>query len=155
MGNSTSIARDRANEFDVVYEISMPFNNKDSNINLIDEDGEVQVIISDIPEPKGYYQNSDSSLEDEKLKNKAVARWIIEDSASALDEYDWTTSSHISNNRNHYLRDIYFTCEYDKVDDAVIDAKKFLSILEEKVVRHHRRVNKSLSDSPSKKLNLE
>ncbi len=141
-------------EIDLVYKIDMPFEGTSAEIILINNDGHVEIIIASIPVPSGYHQNYKHQREDsDEIKEHAVARWIVDDAASALDPYDWSVSSSRSNSGNYYLRDIYFTCQIDQVDDAVISAKVFLTQLEESAYQHSRHFGNGPYESPSEKLN--
>jgi hypothetical protein len=140
---------------DIVYSIPTPFQISDSKILVLKKDsGKVEIIIGKIPVPSGYYtdRNYPDLLENEdSMRRHSVAKWIISETTQILSEYDFETSNHISNNPNHSLSDIYFTCEIEKVDDAVIDAKRFLTELEQKTVRHEREFG-NLSQCPSEEL---
>jgi len=125
---------------DVRYDIDTPFIDHDAKILLIERgENEVEVIVGDIPEPAGYNldKNHSDPLEDEKqLRCHAVAEWIIDETTRMFSEYDWETSEYKTNNPNHHLRDIYFTCSKDELDQAVMTAKKFITELEEKTLMH-------------------
>lgn len=140
---------------DIVYSISNPFQSSDSKILLLtQEKDKVEVIIGKIPAPSGYYtdRNYPDLLENEdSMRKHSVAKWIVNETTEILSEYDFETSNHISNKPNHYLSDIYFTCKREKVNDAVMDAKRFLTELEEKTL-HHEREFGSLNQCPSEEL---
>lgn len=89
------------------------------------------------------------------MKQHAVARWILKDAARMLDEYDWSASSHKANSGNRYLNDVYFTCDRENVNDAVMDAKRFLTELEEKVLHHSRQFEVDLREPPNEVLDSE
>jgi hypothetical protein len=139
-----------ADEIDVTYEIEMPFDSKNAKINLIGRDDEVEVLISDIPVPKGYGDMGGSDKS--RIKRHAVARWVVEDAARVIEEYDWATSSHVSRQRHRYLSDVYFSCDREELDDAVIAAKQFLTRLEEGVLEHARKFDSTLQETPSNAL---
>lgn len=125
-------------------------------MNLLNQGDEVEVLVSQVPVPGGYHQNYQRQYEEtEEVKQHAVARWILEDAARVLDKYDWNTSSHKANSGNRYLCDVYFTCEREDVDEATMDAKKFLTNLEEKVLFHSRRSGIELREPPSELLSSE
>lgn len=146
----------RAEDIDVTYEIEMPFEKEPAEINLIKQDDEIEVLISNIPVPRHYYLYSSEDRGDKSmLQRKAVARWILEDCARVLDEYDWESSSSRTNNPNYFLKDVYFTCHSAELDRAVLDAKKFLLTLEEKSFHHSERLGASREDSPSERLDLD
>lgn len=137
---------------DVVYTIATPFQIRDAKILLLDraEDG-VEVIVGNIPTPSKHDldRNYPGNLEDEEtMRAHAAAKWIITETTDMFSDYDWKTSSYKTNNPNYYLQDIYFTCERDEVDDAVMTAKKFLTALEEKSL-HHAREFDTIRRSPS------
>jgi hypothetical protein len=145
-------SRKLEDEADVVYNIDTPFQSSDAKILLIDrgEDG-VEVIIGNIPTPTKYDldRNYPGNLDDDdKMRTHAVAKWIVTETTSKLADYDWKTSSYKTNKPNYHLRDVYFTCERSEVDDAVLAAKKFLTELEEKSVRHAEEFD-SVRYSPS------
>lgn len=130
-----------ADEAAVTYEIATPFASTDAKIHLLDRGEAVEVLVADVPVPFRYHTdyNYPAQLEDETaMRTHATARWLLKDAAAVLETYGWETSSSRSNNPNRYLRDVYFTCDREAVDDAVLDAKRFLVELEEKVVRHSR-----------------
>ncbi|WP_302080572.1 hypothetical protein [Salinibaculum rarum] len=151
MSEKYSAHTDRVSDkVDVTYEIDMLFKNQSAKINLLDRGGDVEVIVSDIPVPFGYHQNYEIQQTDtEKLKQHAVARWILEDTARVLDKYGWTSSSNETHSGNLYLRDVYFTCARENVDEAVMDTKKFLTELEEQVLHHNRKFGRDTPESPS------
>ncbi len=147
-----------ADDADVTYEIEMPFESRDSRIHLREiEDGEVEVIIAQIPVPEKYNtdRNYPRQLEDneDKIRANATAKWVLKDSARMLDKYEWNTSSRKSNNPNYYLRDVYFTCDIDELDEAVMRAKKFLTELEGKVLNHAREFDVELNEKPTDHFN--
>ena len=142
-----------SDEVDVTYKIEMPFEGRSSKICLIDRGDEIEVVVAQVPVPAWYHINSNNRRGDvETEKKHSVSRWILEDAARVLDQYDWKDSSSRSANGNYYLRDVYFTCDFEDVDDAVMDAKKFLTDLEEKVLHHSRRIDSSLQEPPSELL---
>lgn len=151
MSGNHSAHTDRVSDkIDVTYEIDMLFRNQSAKINLLDHGDDVEVVVSDIPTLFGYHQNFDIQRTDnEKLKQHAVARWVLEDTARILDEYDWKSSSNKTHSGNLSLRDVYFTCARENVDDAVMDAKKFLTELEEQVLHHHRKFAHNTPELPS------
>lgn len=154
--SSPSYSNRVSEKIDIIYEIEMPFEGRDAKINLLDQEDEVEIVISQIPVPGGYHQNYQSQRgETERVKQHGVARWVLADAARVLDEYDWNVSSHKANSGNRYLSDVYFTCNREDVDDAVMDAKKFLTDLEEKVLHHSRRSDIDLREPPSEMLNSE
>ncbi|KTG11427.1 hypothetical protein AUR64_04010 [Haloprofundus marisrubri] len=131
----------------------MPFEGRDAKINLINrKNDQVEIIISDIPTP-GYYHtdyNYRELLDDDDSRHAhATAKWILKDAGKHLQKYDWSESSAKSNNPNLYLKDVYFKCSRNDVDDAVMDAKKFLTELEENVLRHSREFEVNLQNPPS------
>lgn len=142
-------------EADVEYTIEMPFHNRDSKILLLDrEDEGIEVIVGDIPTPKKHDldRNYPDNLDDEEtMYAHAAAKWIVTETTQMFDEFDWKTSSYKSNNPNYHLRDIYFTCDRTELDDAVMTAKKFLMILEEKSLRHAREYDLAVTE-PAEKL---
>lgn len=150
--SSPSRSQWKSDEIDVVYEVPMPFEGRNAKINLIDYDSEIEIIISQIPAPEKYHRNYRKQEDEEVVKQHAVARWIVDDAAKELAAYDWNISSHKSHSGNRYLRDVYFTCKPESVDDAIMDAKKFLTNLEEKVLYHSRRFGADLREPPSEKL---
>ena len=129
-------------EADVEYTIDMPFQDRDAKILLIERDEErIEVIVGDIPTPAKHDidRNYPDNLEDEAtMRAHAAAQWIITETTQRFSDYEWQTSSYKSNNPNYHLRDIYFECEREDIDDAVLNAKKFLSELEEKSLKHAR-----------------
>lgn len=126
-------------EADVVYTIATPFHTGDAKILLLDRDEDgVEVIVGNFPKPAKYGLDLNYSEDEETMRARAAAKWIITETTDMFSDYDWKTSSYKSNNPNYYLRDIYFTCERDEVDDAVMTAKKFLTALEEKYLQHAR-----------------
>ncbi len=77
------------------------------------------------------------------MQRNAVAEWIIEETTKLFSEYDWETSEYKSNNPNYHLRDIYFTCRKDELDEAVMAAKKFITELEEKALMHAKKFDRT------------
>jgi len=124
----------------------MPFENSVTTIHLIDlEEGEAEVLIENIPVPHSYNtdRNYPDLLDDEKKrKANTTAKWILKDAARVIDEYDYETSDSKSNKPNHYLKDVYFECSVDDLDEAVLASKKFLTRLEEKIVHHCEEFDK-------------
>jgi len=139
--SSPSRSARKADNADVSYEIATPFQSTNTTIHLFAKDDDsVEVLIARIPVPKHYHDNHKDQ--------SAVARWIIDDVGSELRNWEYRTSSHKSNNAHYYLRDIYFECNRSEVNEAVIAAKRFLTKLEEKVVRQRQNVENNLSRSP-------
>jgi hypothetical protein len=138
----------KSDEIDVTYDIDTPFEGRSAGINIIDQGSEVEIIISQIPVPDGYHRNYRQYEDDDYVKKHAVARWVLEDAARVLDKYKWTESSSKSNSGNYYLKDVYFTCDKSEVNKAVLDSKKFLVRLEEKVFYHSNKFDIDLQDSP-------
>jgi hypothetical protein len=134
------------NEADVRYEIDTPFTGHDAKILLIERgENEVEIIVGDIPEPAGYNldKNHPDLLEDEEsLRYHAVAEWIVDETTRMFSEYDWETSEYKTNNPNYHLRDIYFTCSKNELDQAVMTAKKFITELEEKTLMHAKKFDR-------------
>lgn len=153
MARTGSRSQQKSGEFDATYTVAMPFEGRDAHIHLIEGDEDrVEVIVSQVPIPGHYHTdyNYPKQLKDEnKMRANAVAKWILKDAARHLDKYDWEESSSKSNNPNLYLRDVYFTCRTGEVDDAVMDAKKFLTSLEEKVLHQNRKFGIDLRNPPS------
>lgn len=133
-------------EADARYDIDTPFTEQNAKILLIERgEDEVEVIVGDIPEPSGY--NLDRSypdmLEDEEhMRCHAVAEWIVDETTRMFSGYDWETSEYKTTNPNYHLRDIYFTCDKDELDQAVLTAKKFITELEEKTLMHAKRFDR-------------
>ena len=142
-------------EADIVYTIDTPFQNRDAKILLIDRGSDrVEVTIGNIPTPSKYRldKNYPGNLENEEtMRTHAAAKWIVTESLEALSNYDWETSDYKTNNPNYHLRDVYFTCSYDEVDDAVMAAKQFIMALEQKSRQHAREFEIS-QPSPSEEL---
>lgn len=137
----------------MTYEIAMPFERDSAKINLIrEDDGKVEVLISDFPVPTGYHTgtNYPSLLDgdDEKNKQFHTARWVLQQAGRELDEYDWETSNSSSRKPNYYLRDVYFQCDLDGVNNAVMASKRFLSVIEDLVLFHHQENNSEPNCSP-------
>jgi hypothetical protein len=132
---------------DVRYDIATPFTDYDAKILLIERgEDEVEVIVGDIPEPAGYNldKNSSDLLEDEEqLRCHAVAEWIVDETTRMFSGYDWETSEYKTNDPNYHLRDVYFTCGKDELDQAVMTAKKFITKLEEKTLMHAKKFDRS------------
>jgi len=138
----------KADDADVSYEVETPFFGKTSTIYLFaNDDQSVEVLIGNIPVPYFYHDNYNTDNR-EDLDQHAVSRWILEDSASELDPWEYNTSSSRSNSGNYYLQDVYFECERSDVNKAVLASKRFLVTLEEKVVAHIESIDKPLSYSP-------
>jgi len=139
-------------EADVRYDIDTPFNSHDAKILLIERgEDEVEVIVGDIPEPTGYNLDknySDLLEEEEQMRCHAVAKWIVDDLTMMFSEYDWEISEYKTNNPNYHLRDIYFTCSKDELDQAVMTSKKFITVLEEKTLKHAKMFDRTYH-SPS------
>jgi hypothetical protein len=133
---------------DLVYDVAMPFQSSDAKILLIDRGEEgVEVIVGNIPTPAKYNldRNYPDNLKDEStMRAHAAAKWIVTETMDMFSEYDWKTSSYKTNNPNYHLRDVYFVCDRDEVDNAVMTAKKFLTRLEEKSMKHAREFDTTL-----------
>jgi len=147
-----SLSERTADDADVSYEISTPFENTDAAIHLFaKDDSSVRVLIAGVPQPYRYYNNYNN--DDRKfLDQHAIARWILDDVGSELQNWEYKTSSYKTRNPNYHLRDVYFECDRSEVNEAVLAAKRFLTKLEEKVVRHKQNIEKDLSYSPVKDL---
>lgn len=138
----------KGDDADVSYDIATPFSETDATIYLFRQDnGSIEVLIGHIPEPYFYYDNYDTD-EREKLDQHAIARWILDDAASELQDWEWDTSPYKTTNPNYLLRDVYFECDRSEVNEAVLSAKRFLTTLEEKVVKQKQRIDYDLSNSP-------
>jgi len=147
MANSRpSRSRRLQDEADVKYEIDLPFASNDAEILLIErDDDEVEVIVGGVPEPSGYNLDKnypDNLEEDENMRRHAVAEWIVDETTEMFADYDWETSEYKTNNPNYHLRDVYFTCRKDELEDAVLTAKKFLTTLEEKTLAHAKEFDR-------------
>lgn len=155
MASSPSRSDRKGDDADVSYKVSLPFENLDTTIYLFSKEGEaVEVLIGHIPEPTKFYDNYNSS-DRSVLDQHAVARWILHEAGRELDDWDYKTSPYITNNPNYHLRDIYFECEMNEVNEAVLAAKRFLNTLEEKVIRQRERDNKNHRTSPQQTLQSE
>jgi 5'-deoxynucleotidase YfbR-like HD superfamily hydrolase len=143
-----SRSESKSDEIDVTYEIDTPFKLGSAEINLINQDNEVEIIISHIPVPEGYHRNYRQYEDDDYVKKHTAARWILEDAARVLDRYEWTDSSSKSNRGNLNLNDVYFTCDKSNVNKAILDSKKFLVRLEENVFYHSNKFDIDLQYSP-------
>lgn len=142
----------KGDDADVTYNIEMPFERKNASIYLFGhEDETAEVLIGHIPEPMNYHNNYHSSDED-FLRQHGVARWIVDDAAEELENWDYKTSSYKTNNPNYHLRDVYFECDLADLNDAVLSAKRFLSTLEEKVIKQRERGDKDHSTTPQQDL---
>jgi len=142
----------KADDSDVSYDVATPFSNRDVTIHLFAQDDDsIEVIIANIPEPYFYYDNYDTD-EREKLDQHAIARWIVDDAASELRDWEFQTSSYKTTNPNYHLRDVYFECDRSEVNEAVLATKRFITTLEEKVVKQQQRIDKGLANSPLKDL---
>lgn len=134
-------------EADVRYDIDTPFTHLDAKILLIERgEDEVEVIAGNVPEPGGYNldRNSPHLLEDsEQVRCHAVAEWIVDEATRMFSEYDWEMSEYKTNNPNYHFRDVYFTCSKGELDQAVMTAKKFITELEEKALRHAKRFDRT------------
>jgi hypothetical protein len=136
--------RDKA---DVTYEIALPFAHRDAEILLIERgEDEVEVIVGGLPEPSGY--NLDENYPDnldskETMRRHAVAEWIVEETTGVFSDYDWEISQYKTGKPNYHLRDVYFTCSKDELEDAVLTAKKFINTLEEKAFLHAKRFDRA------------
>lgn len=153
MSRSSPSRSDRkADDADVSYEIATPFQGSNAAIHLFARDDDlVEVLIAHIPEPHHYYNNYNSDSRD-FLDQHAVGRWILDDVGSELQNWDYRTSSYKTNNPNYHLRDVYFECDRSEVNEAVLSAKRFLTKLEEKVVKQKQGRKSELSNSPQKDL---
>jgi len=149
MSRSSPSRSDRkADDADISYEIATPFQGNDAAIHLFSQDNDsVEVLIAHIPEPHYYYNNGNRDSRD-YLDQHAVARWILDDVGSELQKWEYQTSSYKTNNPYYHLRDVYFECDRSEVNEAVLSAKRFLTKLEEKVVKQKQNVEKNLSNSP-------
>lgn len=149
MANSRPSRSDRkGDEADVSYDFATPFSRGDATIYLFrQDDGSVEVLIGHIPQPYFYYDNYNTDNR-EKLDQHAIAHWIVDDAASELQQWDYNTSSYETNNPNYHLHDIYFECERSEVNEAVLAAKRFLTTIEQKVVKQYGQINKELPGSP-------
>lgn len=142
----------KSDDADVTYDIEMPFERRNASIYLFGhEDETAEVLIGHIPEPMNYHNNYHSSDED-FLRQHGVARWIVDDAAEELENWDYKTSSYKTNNPNYHLRDVYFECDLAELNDAVLAAKRFLSALEEKVIKQRERGDKDHSTTPQQDL---
>jgi len=149
MSRSSPSRSDRkADDADISYEIATPFQGNDAAIHLFSQDDDsVEVLIAHVPEPYKYYNNYNRDND-----QQAVGRWILDDVGSELQKWEYETSSYKTNNPNYHLRDVYFECDRSEVNEAVLSAKRFLTKIEEKVVKQKQRVEKNLSNSPLKDL---
>lgn len=138
--NKASRVREEA---DAVFDVDMPFQYLDSMILLQEKSGdEIEVIVGNIPTPSNLdtERNSPESLKEEDTKHSyLIAQWIFEGVVKNFRDYDWETSDYKTNSGNRHIRDIYFTCELDEIDEAVLAAKKFLMELEEQTYRHSKK----------------
>lgn len=134
-------------EADVRYDIDTPFTGYDAKILVIERgEDEVEVIVGDIPEPAGYNldRNSPELLENEdQMRCHAVAEWIVDETTRMFSEYDWETSEYKTNNPNYHLRDVYFTCSKDELEQAVLTAKAFITELEKRALRHAKEFDRA------------
>ena len=150
--SSPSRSGRKGDDADVSYEIEMPFERRDATIYLFTHDDEaVEVLIGHIPAPINYHNNYNST-DNDFHRQHGIARWIVDDAAQELDEWEYKTSSYKSNNPNYSLRDVYFECEASEVNTAVLAAKRFLSTLEEKVIRQRENDDRAHSASPEQDL---
>jgi hypothetical protein len=135
------------NKADVTYDIALPFADGDAEILLIERgEDEVEVIVGGLPEPTGYNldKNYPENLDDEEaMRRHAVAEWIVEETTEVFSDYEWEISEYKTNNPNYHLRDVYFTCSKDELEDAVLTAKKFVNTLEEKAFLHAKRFDRA------------
>lgn len=135
------------NEADVRYDIDTPFSDHDAKILLIERgEDEVEVLVGNIPEPAKYNldRNNPNLLEDdEEMRCHTVAKWIVDETTEMFSEYDWRTSEYKTTNPNYHLRDIYFTCSRDELDQAVMTAKKFIIELEEKTLMQAKKFDQT------------
>ena len=156
MTRSDSIAVSHSDRADVVYEIPTPFELTDAKILLTEQtDGTVEVIIGSIPVPADYDKDNnlrDWTVDENTARSHGAAKWIIKDSIGVFDEYDWEFSKSRSHSGNVNLQDIYFTCDFEEVDEAVMKAKKFITKLEEQSWKHRKEFDKDRDHSPSKDL---
>lgn len=154
--SSPSRSEFKADEINLTYEVAMPFEGRPAKINLIDQGDTIEVIVSDIPVPAGYHNNFRGQGDGtEKVERQAVARWHVEDAARILNNYDWNVSSSRASSGNRYLKDVYFVCGREDINDAVLDAKRFLADLEENVFYHSRKYDVDFRDPPSEMLDAE
>ncbi|MDB2272187.1 hypothetical protein PM032_14335 [Halorubrum ezzemoulense] len=153
--SSQSRSGRKGDDADVSYNVNLPFENRDATIYLFAQEGEtVEVLIGHIPEPVRFHDNYNATERD-VLDQHAVARWILDEAGQELDEWDYNKSSYKTNNPNYHLRDVYFECGMNEVNDAVLAAKRFLNILEEKVIRQRELDNKNHRTSPQQTLQSE
>ncbi|WP_137285290.1 hypothetical protein [Halorussus salinisoli] len=154
--SSDSRSRWREDDADVVYEIATPFVSGDAKILLVEVgDDEIEVVVGDVPTPFGHDidQNYPDTLDDEEtMRAHAAAKWIVTETTKMFDDYEWDTSHYKTNNPNYHLRDVYFTCSRNEVDDAVLTAKKFVDTLEEKTLQHAEEFGRSGIRKPSEEL---
>ena len=142
----------KGDDADVKYNIDMPFENNNVTIYLFaEEDETVEVLIGHIPEPLNYHDNYNSS-DRNVLDQHAVSRWMLHDASHELQEWDYETSSYITNNPNYNLRDIYFKCDIQELNEAVLAAKRFLNSFEEKVIRQRDCEERDHPTSPQQLL---
>ena len=150
--SSPSRSQRKGDNADVSYDIDLPFSRKDATIYLFDEDdGTVEVLIGNVPEPLRYYINYNSSDRDIHDQH-AVARWILDDASHELKKWDYKTSSYKTNNPNYHFQDVYFKCDIEELNEAVLAAKRFLSSIEEKVIRQRSREERDYPTSPQQLL---
>lgn len=150
--SSPSRSGRKSDDADVTYNIEMPFERKGASIYLFDQEDEtVEVLIGHIPEPIKYHNNYNSTDEDFHRQH-GVSRWIVDDAAEELENWDYKTSSYKTNNPNYHLRDVYFDCSVDELNGAVLAAKRFLRTLEEKVIKQREREDRSHPTSPQQDL---
>ncbi|WP_302080577.1 hypothetical protein [Salinibaculum rarum] len=146
----------RADDADVTYEIPTHFGGNNSKILLIAQDeNEVEVIAGNLPIPKKHDRdrNYPETLDDpEKRETHAVAQWIVTDAKEILSRWEPNTSSSKTNNPNYNLRDIYFTCQEEEVDEAVMAVKELILQLEKKRWKHAEQYDSSISPKPSEDL---
>lgn len=150
--SSPSRSDRKAADADVSYEIATPFSGNDAAIHLFKKDNDsVEVLIARIRKPYCYHNDYNADDRDH-LDQKAIARWILDDVGSELQNWEYQTSSYKTNNPNYHLRDVYFECDRTEVNEAVLSAKRFLNKLEEKVVKQRQSAEPELSNSPVKDL---
>lgn len=153
--SSQSRSGRKGDDADVRYTVDLPFENRDATIYLFAKESEtVEVLIGHIPEPVKYHNNYNSTGR-EVLDQHSVARWILDEAGQELDEWDYSKSSYKTNNPNYHLRDIYFECNINEVNEAVLAAKRFLNTIEERVIKQRKRDDKNQPTSPQKELQSE
>ncbi|WP_411967477.1 hypothetical protein [Haloferax sp. YSSS75] len=147
----------KSDETILEYEITTLSTSTSSKIIVAEkgDDDQFEVIAGSIPVPRGLTTdlNYPSVLDGDTLREHSTAKWILGQALKELSEYDWNKSYAKTSNPNYILSDIDFTCSADELDQAVMDAKRFISVLDCQCLEHSQKFEyKASRELPSEQI---